>query len=103
MLTASDGKKKNVRGSYRSIKVDMKTRNGGKIPITMSEDLDKPVGDGAREFVNHCGYVVRTTASLRDSVWKDVSRKHGETMWLKVKVKTNHLSTILLFMLTIFE
>ncbi|KAH0675940.1 hypothetical protein KY285_023741 [Solanum tuberosum] len=79
--------KKRGRGSYKSMKVDMKTKYGGKIIVDIPDDIDRVVGEGARDIVNYCGLVVRTTVSFLEGDWPTIFAKHGQTMWLKVKDK----------------
>jgi len=66
--------------------VDLKTKYGAKITIDIPEDIDRAVGDGARDIANYCGFLVRTIISFRESDWSTIFTKHGEEMWLKVKV-----------------
>ena len=77
---------KKSRGNYKSISVDMKTKYGGKIKVDIPDDIDRAVGEGARDLVSYCGWMVRTTVSFRDGEWDKIFAKDGETMWLKVKV-----------------
>lgn len=64
----------------------MKTKYGGKITVHIPDDIDRAVGPGARDIVNYCGLTMRSTISFRDGDWATIFAKHGETMWLKVKV-----------------
>jgi len=87
-LTASCSSIKKVRGSYKSIEVDVKTKYGGKIEVDILDYIDRVVGPATRDIANYCGLVVRTTVSFAetDGNWRNVSAKYGEIMWLKVKV-----------------
>ncbi|XP_055817776.1 uncharacterized protein LOC129886903 isoform X2 [Solanum dulcamara] len=84
----SCSKSKKGRGKYRSINVEMKTKYGGKITVHIPDDIDRAVGPGARDIVNYCGLTMRSTISFRDGDWATIFAKHGETMWLKVKAKS---------------
>ncbi|XP_009792327.1 uncharacterized protein LOC107805844 isoform X1 [Nicotiana tabacum] len=78
---------KKGRGKYRSIHVDMKTQCGSKITVYIPDDIDRAVGPGARDIVNYCGLIMRSTISFRDGEWAKIFAKHGQTMWLKVQEK----------------
>ncbi|XP_059311968.1 uncharacterized protein LOC132063443 isoform X4 [Lycium ferocissimum] len=80
-------KTKKGRGKYRSLHLDMKTQRGSKIKVHIPDDIDRAVGPGARDIVNYCGLIMRSTISLRDGDWATIFAKDGETMWLKVKEK----------------
>ena len=54
--------------------------------MVMAEDIDRGVTKEARDFANYCGLVLRTTAKVSEGGWKNIRAKHGETMYLKVKV-----------------
>ncbi|CAN4080469.1 unnamed protein product [Withania somnifera] len=84
----SCSKSKKGRGKYRSINVDMKTKYGSKIIVYIPDDIDRAVGPGARDIVNYCGLIMRSTISFTDCDWANIFAKHGETMWLKVKAKS---------------
>ncbi|KAK4379870.1 hypothetical protein RND71_001732 [Anisodus tanguticus] len=43
---------------YKSIQMDMKTNYGGKISVDIPDDIDRVVGDGARDIANYCGLIV---------------------------------------------
>ncbi|XP_073116456.1 uncharacterized protein [Elaeis guineensis] len=77
---------KNVRGRYKCIKVDMRTKNG-PLKVSIPHDILRAVGENARDIVNFCGYVVRTQAPLTTKNWPDVANRVGERMWLQVKEK----------------
>lgn len=64
----------------------MKTKYGSKIIVHIPDDIDRAVGPGARDIVNYCGLIMRSTISFRDGEWAKNFAKHGEKMWLKVKV-----------------
>ncbi|KAM3323322.1 putative protein isoform X2 [Capsicum chacoense] len=83
----SCSKSKKGRGKYRSINVEMKTKYGSKIIVHIPDDIDRAVGPGARDIVNYCGLIMRSTFSFRDGEWAKNFAKHGEKMWLKVKEK----------------
>ncbi|KAF3658799.1 putative transcriptional regulator STERILE APETALA-like [Capsicum annuum] len=83
----SCSKSKKGRGKYRSINVEMKTKYGSKIIVHIPDDIDRAVGPGARDIVNYCGLIMRSTISFRDGEWAKNFAKHGEKMWLKVKEK----------------
>lgn len=65
----------------------MKTKYGGKILVDIPNDIDRAIGNGARDIANYCGLIVRTTVSFRDGDWTTIFAKYGQTMWLKVKDK----------------
>ncbi|XP_055823896.1 uncharacterized protein LOC129892342 [Solanum dulcamara] len=67
--------------------VDIKTMYGGKINIIILDDIDRAVGSGARDIVNYCGLIMRSSISFRDGNWQKIVLKHGEAMWYKVKDK----------------
>lgn len=46
----------------------MKTKYGGKITVDIPNDIDRAVGDGARDIVNYCGLIVRTPLSHLEMV-----------------------------------
>ncbi|KAH0697744.1 hypothetical protein KY290_005119 [Solanum tuberosum] len=69
------------------MKVAMKTKYGGKIIVDIPDDIDRVLGERARDIVNYYGLVVRTTVSFLDGDWPTIFAKHGQTMWLKVKDK----------------
>ncbi|XP_055830883.1 uncharacterized protein LOC129899912 [Solanum dulcamara] len=79
--------KKRGRGKYKSKTVDIKTKYGGKINIIIPDDIDRAVGSGARDIVNYCGLIMRSSISFRDGNWQKIVLKHGEAMWYKVKDK----------------
>ncbi|XP_055830842.1 uncharacterized protein LOC129899859 [Solanum dulcamara] len=79
--------KKRGRGKYKSKTVDIKTKYGGKINIIIPYDIDRAVGSGARDIVNYCGLIMRSSISFRDGNWQKIVLKHGEAMWYKVKDK----------------
>ncbi|KAM3340304.1 hypothetical protein P3S68_030174 [Capsicum galapagoense] len=51
------------------------------------DDIDRAVGSGARDIVNYCGFIMRTTISFRDGNWQKIVLNHGEAMWLRVRDK----------------
>ncbi|KAM3264290.1 hypothetical protein P3L10_001284 [Capsicum annuum] len=51
------------------------------------DDINRAVGSGARDIVNYCGFIMRTTISFRDGNWQKIVLKHGEAMWLRVRDK----------------
>ncbi|MCD7469570.1 hypothetical protein HAX54_008683 [Datura stramonium] len=71
----------------------MKTKYGGKIKVDILDDIDRDVGDEARDIANYCGLIVRSTVSFLDGDWPAISAKHGQTMWLKVKGRIQTLVT----------
>ncbi|XP_055824158.1 uncharacterized protein LOC129892599 [Solanum dulcamara] len=77
--------KKRGRGKYKSKTVDIKTKYGGKINIIIPDDIDRAVGSGARDIVNYCGLIMRSSILFRDGNWQKIVLKHGEAMWYKVK------------------
>ncbi|KAF7826394.1 uncharacterized protein G2W53_017558 [Senna tora] len=79
--------KKNVRGRYRSKKVEKLTKNGELISIDLAVDVNRVVGDMARLIVNYLGRVLRTTVSFRDGTWDQIAVKHGPAMFTKMKDK----------------
>ncbi|OIT39742.1 hypothetical protein A4A49_23778 [Nicotiana attenuata] len=52
-----------------------------------ADDIDRAVGPRARDIVNYCGLIMRSTISFHDENWQKIVSKHGEAMWLKVKDK----------------
>lgn len=64
----------------------MKTQCGSKITVYIPDDIDRAVGPGARDIVNYCGLIMRSTISFRDGEWAKVFARHGQAMWLKVQV-----------------
>ncbi|KAF7800956.1 uncharacterized protein G2W53_044545 [Senna tora] len=52
---------KAVRGKYKSLSLDMKTRNGKKVKINIPEGLQRAVGVDARDIASYCGFVLRQT------------------------------------------
>ena len=46
-----------MRGKYKCMKVDIKTRNG-KIEVDIPDDIFRAMGENARDIVNYCGWVV---------------------------------------------
>ncbi|KAM3303388.1 hypothetical protein P3S67_014418 [Capsicum chacoense] len=58
--------KKKGRGKYKFKTVDFKYKHGGKIKIMIPDDIDRAVGSGARDIVNYCGWIMRTTVLFRD-------------------------------------
>ena len=72
---------------YKCYKVDLRTKFGSKIPIRLSDDMTRAVGEEARNLVNYCGYVVRTTISFRHGAeWNNIYEHFKDEMILKVKV-----------------
>ncbi|XP_019257269.1 PREDICTED: uncharacterized protein LOC109235562 [Nicotiana attenuata] len=59
-----------------------------------ADDIDRAVGLGARDIVNYCGLIMRSTISFRDGNWQKIVSKHGESMWLKVKDKLEVLGGV---------
>ncbi|PHT49906.1 hypothetical protein CQW23_09653 [Capsicum baccatum] len=53
----------------------------------ISDDIDRAVGSGARDIVNYCGFIMRTTISFQNRNWHKIVLKHGEAMWLRVRDK----------------
>ncbi|KAF3665891.1 putative formin-like protein 3-like [Capsicum annuum] len=51
------------------------------------DDIDRAVGSGARDIVNYCGFIMRTTISFQDENWQKIVLKHGEAIWLRVRDK----------------
>ncbi|PHT27271.1 hypothetical protein CQW23_33125 [Capsicum baccatum] len=49
---------------------------------TDADNIDRVVGFGARDIVNYCGWIMRTTVSFKDGSWQNIVLKHGEAMWL---------------------
>nr|XP_009774923.1 PREDICTED: uncharacterized protein LOC104224899 isoform X3 [Nicotiana sylvestris] len=75
------------RGKYKSKSLEVKTKCGGKIKITIPDDIDRVVGSGARDIVNYCSLIMRSTISFQNGNWQKIVLKYGEVMWLKVKDK----------------
>ena len=73
----------------------MKTM-GGKLDIHIPDDILRAMGENARNLVNYCGLVVRTTAPLTTIDWKEVTNRVGEQMLLKIKV-INLLLVVFIF------
>nr|XP_009760647.1 PREDICTED: uncharacterized protein LOC104212964 isoform X2 [Nicotiana sylvestris] len=86
-ISSSNKKIGRGRGKYKSKSLEVKTKCGGKIKITIPDDIDRVVGSGARDIVNYCGLIMRSTISFQDGNWQKIVLKHGEVMWLKVKDK----------------
>ncbi|KAF3623104.1 hypothetical protein P3S67_016658 [Capsicum chacoense] len=61
--------KKKGRGKYKSKTVDFKFKHGGKIKIMIPDDIDRPVGSGAKDIISYCGWIMRTTVSFRVGIW----------------------------------
>ncbi|PHT71243.1 hypothetical protein T459_26347 [Capsicum annuum] len=53
----------------------------------ISNDIDRVVCSRARDIVNYCGFIMRTTISFRDGNWQKIVLKYGEAMWLRVRDK----------------
>ena len=67
----------------------MKTQGGRtKLSVNMAHDVDRVIGEHARDFVNYCGYIVRTTAPLDLMDWNDVYDKVGNSMWRHIEVNS---------------
>ncbi|KAF7833107.1 uncharacterized protein G2W53_015440 [Senna tora] len=77
---------KAIRGKYKSLSLDMKTRNGQKVKINIPEGLQRAVGLDARDIASYCGFVLRQTVSFRVGRWQNVFATYGQAMCLKVKV-----------------
>lgn len=73
----------------------MKTM-GGKLDIHIPDDILRAMGENARNLVNYCGLVVRTTAPLTTIDWKEMTDRVGEQMLLKIKV-INLLLVVFIF------
>ncbi|KAF3615151.1 hypothetical protein FXO37_35633 [Capsicum annuum] len=84
---ASHINKKKERGKYKSKTMDFKFKHGGKIKIMIPDDIDIAVGSGARDIVNYCGWIMKTTVSFRDGSRQQIVLKHGEAMWYRFKGK----------------
>ncbi|XP_038698633.1 uncharacterized protein LOC119996164 [Tripterygium wilfordii] len=92
--TSNDAIKKIVRGKYKCLNLDLKTK-GGKLEIVMPDDIQRAVGKNSRDVVNFCGYIVRSMAPLfvekegkmMDAKWEDIVGTIGELMWTQVKEK----------------
>ncbi|KAM3397960.1 hypothetical protein P3S68_001474 [Capsicum galapagoense] len=67
--------------------MDFKFKHGGKIKIMIPDDIDIAVGSGARDIVNYCGWIMKTTVSFRDGSRQKIVLKHGEAMWYRFKGK----------------
>ncbi|KAF7826308.1 uncharacterized protein G2W53_017472 [Senna tora] len=78
---------KHIRGKYKSLSLDMKTRNGQKVKINIPEGLQRAVGLDARDIASYCGFVLRQTVSFRVGRWQNVFATYGQAMCLKVKEK----------------
>ncbi|KAF7832267.1 uncharacterized protein G2W53_014600 [Senna tora] len=78
---------KHIRGKYKSLSFDMKTRNGQKVKINIPEGLQRAVGLDARDIASYCGFVLRQTVSFRVGRWQNVFATYGQAMCLKVKEK----------------
>lgn len=78
-------KERRVRGKYKCYQVDMKTK-GGKLKITIPDDILRPVKDNARDIVNFCGFIVRSLAPLDVDTWQEVVAAVGDQMMKQVKV-----------------
>nr|XP_018629781.1 uncharacterized protein LOC108946910 [Nicotiana tomentosiformis] len=65
----SSSSKKRGRGKYKSKSLDIKTKYGGKIKIMIPYDIDRAVGSRARDIVNYCGLIMRSTISFQDGNW----------------------------------
>ncbi|KAF7832769.1 uncharacterized protein G2W53_015102 [Senna tora] len=76
---------KHIRGKYKSLSLDMKTRNGQKVKINIPEGLQRAVGLDARDIASYCGFVLRQTVSFRVGRWQNVFATYGQAMCLKVK------------------
>lgn len=64
-FATSAKRRKGQRGKYRSLVVEKKTRGGQlKLKVEIPDFVLQAVGDNARNLVNFCGYVVRTTALM---------------------------------------
>lgn len=61
----------------------MKTKYGGEILVYIPDDIDRGVGDGARDIVNYYGLIVRTTVSFLNGDWSSIFAKHGQMIWLR--------------------
>ncbi|KAF3617707.1 putative formin-like protein 3-like [Capsicum annuum] len=77
--------KRKGRGKYKSKTVDFKIKHRGKIKIMIPNDIDRAVCSRARDIVNYCGFIMRTTISFRDGNWQKIVLKYGEAMWLRVR------------------
>ncbi|KAK4354168.1 hypothetical protein RND71_026362 [Anisodus tanguticus] len=54
---------------------------------TGADDIERAVGPGSRDSVNYCGFIMRSTISLRDGDWDAIISKYREVMWMKAKDK----------------
>ncbi|PHU29640.1 hypothetical protein BC332_01733 [Capsicum chinense] len=89
---ASHINKKKERGKYKSKTMDFKFKHGGKIKIMIPDDIDIAVGSGARDIVNYCGWIMKTTVSFRDGSRQKMVLKHGEAMWYRYSNDKDRLS-----------
>lgn len=64
----------------------MKTK-GGKLKITIPDDILRPVKDNARDIINFCGFIVRSLAPLDVDTWQEVVAAVGTQMMKQVKEK----------------
>ncbi|PHU12792.1 hypothetical protein BC332_19722 [Capsicum chinense] len=55
--------------------------------VRLSVEAKSGAGSGARDIVNYCGFIMRTTISFRDGNWQKIVLKHGEAIWLRVRDK----------------
>ncbi|PHT76927.1 hypothetical protein T459_20449 [Capsicum annuum] len=55
--------------------------------VRLSVEAESGAGFEARDIVNYCGFIMRTTISFRDGNWQKIVLKHGEAMWLRVRDK----------------
>ncbi|KAF7800907.1 uncharacterized protein G2W53_044595 [Senna tora] len=78
---------KHIRGKYKSLSLDMKTRNGQKVKINIPEGLQRAVGLDVRDIASYCGFVLRQTVSFKVGRWQNVFATYGQAMCLKVKEK----------------
>ncbi|KAF7844130.1 uncharacterized protein G2W53_001035 [Senna tora] len=78
---------KPVRGKYKSLSLDIKTRNGEKVKINIPEGLQRAVGVDARDIASYCGFVLRQIVTFKVGRWQNVFATYGQAMCLKVKEK----------------
>ncbi|KAF3658770.1 putative formin-like protein 3-like [Capsicum annuum] len=57
----------------------------------LSVEAKSGAGSGARDIVNYCGFIMRTTISFRDGNWQKIVLNHGEAMWLRVRKAQLHV------------
>ncbi|GLT58734.1 hypothetical protein SLA2020_316030 [Shorea laevis] len=85
--TDSKVKKRNVRGSYKSISIFIKTQGvKKKLKVDIPEDKEHPVGEHARDLANMCGLVVRDKAPLNVNNWEEAFTLAGDQMLSQIQV-----------------